>query len=272
MPPFPGMDPFLEKPPIFHELHTQMLAEAQRQLQGQVRPRYVARLERHLSEGSVWGLEIGVGSLEGKEPDIAIVTDRTGGPPTTPTGATARPTATMLEDLAPEELDLRKQRRIVIYVNSRPRTAVTSIELLSPANKRAGSVARSRYLEKRASALHGGMHWVEIDLLRGGQRPPLPLHPPTAFDYLTYVARATPSGWEHILYSWKLRDAFPSLPIPLLADDRAVVDLGACFRVAYEACAADDEADYGADPPPPDIAASDRAWIEDVLRGARLRA
>src|SRR5207245_1990384 len=40
--------------PIFQELHTQMLAEIQAMLQPQLRPKYVARLERHLSEGSVW--------------------------------------------------------------------------------------------------------------------------------------------------------------------------------------------------------------------------
>src|SRR5207245_3143689 len=71
--PFPGMDPFLEKNPIFQELHTQMLALAQAQLQPQLRPKYVARLERHLSEGSVWGMEAGGISLEGKEPDITVI-------------------------------------------------------------------------------------------------------------------------------------------------------------------------------------------------------
>jgi hypothetical protein len=70
--PFPGMDPFLEQNPIFHELHTQMLAEAQAQLQPQLRPKYVARLERHLSEGSVWDIAAGMISLAGKEPDLTI--------------------------------------------------------------------------------------------------------------------------------------------------------------------------------------------------------
>src|ERR1700731_2893431 len=74
--PFPGMDPYLEQNPIFHELHTQMLAEAQAQLQPQLRPKYVARLERHLSEGSVWDMEPGMISLERKEPDITVATER----------------------------------------------------------------------------------------------------------------------------------------------------------------------------------------------------
>jgi hypothetical protein len=68
------MDPFLEKNPIFHEIHTQILSEAQRRLQPQLRPKYVARLERHLSEGGAWGLELDAGSLDRKEPDISIAT------------------------------------------------------------------------------------------------------------------------------------------------------------------------------------------------------
>src|SRR5260370_773505 len=154
--PFPGMGPFVEKKDCFDELHTQMLAVAQAQLQPQLRPRYVAKLERHLSEGCVWGLE---GS----------------------TAALATPTVSATEDLDEDELQLRKQRRIVIYLQARQRSAVTSIEILSLANKAAHSVGRERYLEKRASAVHGGLHWVEIDLLRGGERPPLPVelpHPP----------------------------------------------------------------------------------------------
>src|SRR5258708_12790800 len=71
--PFPGMDPFLETNPIFQELHTQMLAEMQALLQPQLRPKYVARLERHLSEGSVWDAPQGTVSLERKEPDVTIV-------------------------------------------------------------------------------------------------------------------------------------------------------------------------------------------------------
>src|SRR5437870_10337636 len=134
------MDWFLEKIPIFHELHTQMLAKAQVLLQPQLRPKYVARLERHLSEGGVWGLEVGVSPLERKEPDIAIVRGSRSRRPVRASTALSQPTATEFEALDEEELELRKQRRIVIYVQSRPRVAVTSIELLSPSNKESGTL------------------------------------------------------------------------------------------------------------------------------------
>lgn len=166
--PFPGMDPFLETNPIFQELHTQMLAEMQALLQPQLRPKYVVRLERHLSEGTVWDAPHGAISLERKEPDITIVSRGAARTHAGSVAVLAKPAASAAEELDADELALRKQRRIVIYVQDRPRLAVTGIELLSPGNKQPGAVAQERYLEKRASAQHGGLHWVEIDLLRGG--------------------------------------------------------------------------------------------------------
>jgi hypothetical protein len=265
------MDPFLEKNPIFEELHTQVLAAAQAQLQPQLRPRYVARLERHLSEGGVWGMDPGVISLAGKEPDITVAANLPALPERESLASLAAPTASATQDLDPDELQLRRQRRIVIYVQTRPRLAVASVELLSPSNKEAGSTAQARYLEKRASALHGGLHWIEIDLLRGGQRPPLRVQLPRPCDYLAYVAQATPTGWQHLAYGWGLREPFPPLPIPLLGTDQARLDLGACFRDAYDRIAADDEADYAAPPPPPPLSEADRAWVDALLRQHGLR-
>jgi hypothetical protein len=265
------MDPFVEKSPLFHELHTQFLAEAQRLLQPQLRPRYLARLERHLSEGSTWEGEAGMISLAGKEPDLTLTAANV---KTAELGSTAvldRPMAEAIEELDPDELELRKQRRIVIYVNAQPRLAVTSIELLSPSNKDAGSVGQTRYLEKRSSALHGGLNWVEIDLLRAGSRPPVYVELPGKVDYLVYVAQATPTGRRHRVYGWKLCAELPVQSIPLLGTDRVTLDLGACFQAAYDAIAADEEADYAQDPPPPPLSNDDAAWADELLKSRGLR-
>src|SRR2546421_560920 len=114
--PFPGMDPFLEMNPLFQELHTQMLAEMQALLQPQLRPKYVARLERHLSEGSVWDSTPEAISLERKEPDITVVSRSTGRKHAGSSAVLARPAASSSEELEEDELELRRQRRIVIYV------------------------------------------------------------------------------------------------------------------------------------------------------------
>lgn len=269
--PFPGMDRFLETNPIFQELHTQMLAEMQALLQPQLRPKYVARLERHLSEGSVWDVPEAAISLERKEPDVTIVSRTSTRKHSGSTATLAAPSVRAEEFLDADELEIRKQRRIVIYVQGKPRQAVTGIEVLSPGNKQAGAVANERYLEKRASALHGGLHWVEIDLLRQGVRPPIPLAAPKDADYLSYVAQATETGWHHLIYAWSLREALPALPIPLLGSDQALLELETCFRRAYDRIAADDEVDYAAAPPPPPISKSDKVWMDQLLRESGLR-
>src|SRR5438132_8742988 len=107
--PFPGMDPFLETNPIFQELHTQMLAEMQALLQPQLRPKYVARLERHLSEGSVWDTPVGTISLARKEPDITIASHRPVRRHSGSTAVLARPSVSAGEELDADELELRKQ-------------------------------------------------------------------------------------------------------------------------------------------------------------------
>src|SRR4051812_22589095 len=106
--PFPGMDPFLEANPIFQELHTQMLAEMQALLQPQLRPKYVARLERHLSEGSVWDSPPGTVSLERKEPDVTLLSRSAIETHTGSTATLARPAARVAQELDADELELRK--------------------------------------------------------------------------------------------------------------------------------------------------------------------
>jgi Protein of unknown function (DUF4058) len=94
---------------------------------------------------------------------------------------------------------------------------------------------------------------------------------PESADYLSYVAQATPTGWNHLAYAWTLRDPLPMLPIPLLGADQAQLDLGACFSAAYDRIAADDEVDYAGQPPPPPLRKSDTAWMHQLLRQRGLR-
>src|SRR5262245_52664249 len=124
--------------------------------------------------------------------------------------------------------------------------AVASIELLSPSNKERGTRGQRRYLAKRESALNGGLHWIEIDLLRDGERPPMAVQVPAGTDYLAFVAQAIETGWRQLLYPWQLPNPFPVLPIPLLGEDQATLDLGVCFQEAYNRAGADDEALYSA--------------------------
>ena len=66
---------------------------------------------------------------------------------------------------------------------------MTTIEVLSPSNKRPGTEGWELYQRKRQSLLLGNVSLVEIDLLRGGQRMPM-LDPWPDSPYTLLVARA----------------------------------------------------------------------------------
>src|SRR5262249_3912993 len=68
------------------------------------------------------------------------------------------------------------------------RRLVTSIEVLSPSNKKKGSEGWNQYLRKRQALLLGKANLVEIDLLRGGSRLPM-LDPRPESPYSLLVAR-----------------------------------------------------------------------------------
>ena len=225
--PFPGMDPFLEKDGIFHELHLTLLVRAQGQLQSQLRPNYVARLDRPIDPA---------------------------------------------DEIAPEDVGMSRQRRLLVYELSQPRRLVTCIELVYPANKVPDSASRRRFLERRAAALEAGCNWVEIDLLRGGERT-MSLIPPVPgdFDYLRGIDLVKPQGRTARYYGWGVRNRLAWVCVPLAANTSVNLDLDACFREAYDAIAADEEAGYKGNPPPPPLRPEDQVWVDDLLRQKGLR-
>ena len=66
-------------------------------------------------------------------------------------------------------------------------TLVTVIEVLSPSNKIRGSEGRKNYMEKRAEIIASKVHLVELDLLRAGNPPIVPLLEPV--DYRAFLSR-----------------------------------------------------------------------------------
>src|SRR5262249_55366636 len=96
---------------------------------------------------------------------------------------------------------------------------VTVIETLSPANKRGSSDGREQYLAKRQEILQSRTNLVEFDLLRGGKRLPVVGMP--AGDYFAIVSRGHRRPRVDV-FPWSLRQALPTIPIPLKKDEPAV--------------------------------------------------
>jgi hypothetical protein len=92
--------------------------------------------------------------------------------------------------------------------------------VLSPSNKKRGSVGWRKYLRKRQALLSGKANLVEIDLLRGGNRMPM-LDPLPASPYYVLVARME-SAPACRVWSAHFDRTLPTIPVPLSPPDSDV--------------------------------------------------
>jgi hypothetical protein len=261
------MDPYLENPAIWPDLHHRLIHEASNLLSEQVLPKYVVRVDLrvYVSDERDPGRDVII-------PDIRVM----------PGGATsgsirlASAAAPTVEDVAEPveatiliEEEIREARLIVREVATRE--VVTVIEVLSPTNKVPGARGWDNYGNKRSEVLASPSHLVEIDLLRSGLRyGPRERLPP--FDYLVNVSRAARRP-KATLWPIRMTQRLPVVPVPLLAGDPdAKLDLQASLNAAYDHAgyAYDDAVNYAAEPVPA-FTPEQREWADRLLREKGLR-
>jgi hypothetical protein len=256
--PFPGMDPYLEDPDLWPDVHATLISELQAELNRLLRPNYVARVEQRVfvSDGDDADLIIpDVRVVAGPRPTAARRLNR-GTATMAATGpaaatATIEPVDVTTDPDDPEMIEVR--HRFLRVVDARDRSVVTVIEVLSPSNKVRGSAGRRSFLDKRAEITSSLANWVGIDLLRAGARMAVRERLP-AHDYRVDVSRAGGhDGDRRQEKAWPIPLAFPlpTIPIPLRSGTDVAVDLQAVLGRAYERGAYDVDTDYDADPIPP---------------------
>jgi len=146
------------------------------------------------------------------------------------------------------------------------RELITTIEVLSPYNKAAGSQGREAFLRKRRAVLASTSHWIEIDLLRQGERPP---EVAGQSDYYVLLKRGRPGPFE-VWYA-DLRDRLPIIAVPLRDPFPDVpIDLQAAIETVYDRGAYQFVLDYASPPPAPPLAPADLQWTADRI--ARWRS
>jgi hypothetical protein len=164
----------------------------------------------------------------------------------------------------PIGVDVLKESFIEVR-SAETRQLVTTIELLSPANKYAGP-DREAYLSKRRQyLLAGNANFVELDLLRGGPR--MPLEGLASCDYYVMVAR--PEQRPKVgVWPIQLRDPLPTIAIPLLPGDAdARLHLQDLLNTTYDQGG---YANYIYDnEPQPGLSDTDLDWAEDLLAQPR---
>jgi Protein of unknown function (DUF4058) len=250
--PFPGMNPYLEKPDVWHDFHQAYITAIRNALIPQIRPDYIAKIDDHIYIHELSGEErVFLGRS-----DVSVLHSN----PTTATAAAARSIAAPAFGHVTPSVDAVHEPFIEIR-DRETREVITVIELLSPTNKNPGS-DREQYVGKRKTILASNTHLVEIDLLRGGQR--MPVDDLLPCDYVVMVSRSYDRPRVE-LWPVGLRDSLPLIPIPLrLGRHDATINLGQLFREQFEAAGYEDYVYLGS--PQPRLAASDAAWADALLR------
>lgn len=261
--PFPGMDPYLETPRLWPDVHQKLISEMQTALTPALRPRYVARAELR-----VYVLdEDDLGRDAWHVPDVRIErTAKRKGSKTTKKAATLA----VAEPLdIPFLVDDEIEEAFLEIRHIESKTTVAVIEVLSPSNKIRGSAGRESFLAKRREILDSKVHWVEIDLLRAGT-PSLDRLAVASSDYRIVVSRSD-NRRRARFWPVRMRQKLPIVGIPLRGKDPHVpLDLGAVLSAAYDHAGYDLSIDYRCDPEPP-LSREDAAWAAKLLREHDLR-
>lgn len=260
------MDPYLERPELWPDVHNSLIAAIREFLAPQLRPKYYAAIEERtyrLSEES--GLQFVA------RPDVAVigpVSRQRPGPQPLGEGGVAvlePPTDRVAEggiyQVQVPLLDEVTETYLEIRAAGDGRL-ITLMELLSPSNKMEGSLGREQFLYKRSLILSGMTHYIEVDLLRMGE--PMPIEPPVRADYSILVSR-----WNQrpgsLLYAFNMRQPIPTFPIPLQPGDKEPdLPLNQILHELYDKAGYDLRIDY-ARPADPPLHGEDAAWAQGVV-------
>jgi Protein of unknown function (DUF4058) len=253
--PLPGMDPYIESPELWSDFHNNLASEIRAHLNRLIQPRYFARLRPYVTYEVVE-----IGEAYGVRPDVGVWHLEPA--PVASTTSAATILAAPVESLVALEIPLRLHR--VDIRTTAQRQLVTVVEILSPVNKRPGHQAHLAYHRKRRNLLHSEVHLLEIDLLRGGERPPLERPVPPA-PYYVVLSRAERRPRVEV-WPVQLWHRLPTLPVPLLAPDPDVaLDLGAAVASVYERGAYAQQIDHRHVPPPPLLPNAEAEWLGQLL-------
>lgn len=259
--PFPGMDPYLERPTLWPDVHFEIMRSIRAALTPKVAPHYYVAIEQRTYIAYADST-----SFLGR-PDVVLV-----GPQGQPEMAlpSGNGGAAILERPLTLALPMPDQviERYLEIRDSGTHQVVTVIEVLSPSNKQPGG-GRQKYERKRLHVLASWTNLVEIDLLRGWE--PMLLGAAPAADYRLLVSR----GWlrpEASFYPFDVTEPIPEIPIPLRENDREpALDLNELLHTIYDQVRYDLRIDYSVAPEPP-LEPAKAEWAQRLLEIARLRS
>jgi hypothetical protein len=262
------MDPYLENPAVFPDLHDAMVFALREALNARLPSPYFAS-----GASRVW-MET---SSRRVEPDVNVLWTKgngNGGPAAslgaTETTATKTKAQPIIVHLVREE---RREAYLEIFTDPGGERLVTSVELLSLSNKTPEEQGRELYERKQTELLNSQVNLVEIDLLRGGlhttavpRSAALKLAGP--FDYHVCIREfETPDDYG--IYAFRLSDPLPSIEVPLLPGDQPIeIELQPLLDRCYDTGHYDRRVRYREWAVTPPLLPEQSEWAEGIVKGA----
>lgn len=253
--PFPGMDPYLEGP-FWSVFHHNLIDEIARQLAGKLPPRYLALTEERVVLAKLDPLE--QPSL--RVPDVAVFAESNAA--WQPASATAASTVVKPPLVLRTAFKEPLIQGVVEIVEVDTRQLVTTIEVLSPSNKRGDGLVE--YQKKREEIVSSTAHLLEIDLLRVGERFPVQNTLPS-LPYFVFLSRADRRSQVEV-WPISLVEPLPTVPVPLLAgDDDVLLALQQAYETIYNLFHYDRAVNHVAPPRVP-LSPEQAAWADACLQ------
>lgn len=265
--PFPGMDPWLEHPAIFPDLHDSLIFCLREALNAVLPPPYFAAI----------GSRVWVELTERRvEPDVDVlrpVTAANGGPvPTSGGVAVAEVTlagAVVVPSAGRPPGETMRQTFVGVYAQPGGERLVTTVEVLSLTNKTRGMHGRDQYLQKQEESLRSSVNLIEIDLLRCGEHSTaVPREEAVArtggFDYHVCV-HLFQRPLDFFVYAIRLADRLPTITVPLLPGENVQINLQPLLDRCYDTGVYARRIRYADNPHPP-LLPEQLGWARETLR------
>ena len=260
--PFPGMNPYLEQPRVWQDVHNGLIARLRDSLGPQLPPQYRIAIDERFEIDVAFPVDDT--APRNIVPDLSLTTGlaNAGGvllnEPSEPAGCV------LVATPAPVRITYLEVRQAPTD------RVVTVVEVLSPTNKTPGS-GRTDYLSKREDILASDVNLVEIDLLRGGA--PMPLITPIPYCHYRILVSM---GWRRpksYLFPFMVHEPIPKFPLPLRQGDPAPeADLGPLLATMHQTARYNLAVNYDYPPPGPALDAETLKWVEAQVASFRTPA
>jgi hypothetical protein len=253
------MDPYLEAPGLWPNVHNSLIVALRDDLASRLRPRYYVALEERIVRLNADDLVFITRS------DIAVVqpSDSQEHPRRSPPTQAAE--AITVEVPLPDDV-----REVYLEIcTTDTDQVITVVELLTLTNKLVDE-GRQQYERKRLAIFGTLTHFIEVDLLRAGQ--PMAIRGVLQQSgYRILVSRA-PQRPKAELFAFGIQQAIPEFRLPLQSGDaEPVIALSQMLHTLYDRAGYDLRIDYTQAPPPTALSPDDAAWLDAHLKAAGVR-